>query len=135
VAPEVASALILAAAGLLVVPGTAIATRRLDARRHQDALVAAAISDVFAAMAQSTRRSDRPVALERFARAKAQLVIYAPPEIVNAVLTFERSGIPESDPEARAAIVRLSEAARAASGAGDPVPRADALALLFGPDK
>jgi hypothetical protein len=130
---DVAAALIGAGAALAVVAANGVAQRRLEARRQRDELAAAAITDVFVSLAQSTH-GNQGQALELFSQAKARLATYGSREVVEALLAFQRAGNSTTSPEGRAAIADLVRCARVSLGNKEPIPSDDVLSLLFGPD-
>jgi hypothetical protein len=125
------AALIGAAAALAVVVANGIEQRWLEARRQRDELVAAAITDVFLALAQSAH-GKRQQGSELFSQAKARLASYRSREVIDALLAFQRAGDRTLAPDGRAAIAELVRCARAALGNKDPMPPDDVLRLLFG---
>jgi hypothetical protein len=137
-APEIGAALIgvggvgLSVIGVLVsVRLTRRGNQELEARRHRSEVVAAALADVFAAMAESSF-GDQRQAMLLFAHAKARLVTYAPGEVVDAVLAFDRAGASGTNPAGQRAITALARHAREAAGVEEGIPDEDALELLFG---
>jgi hypothetical protein len=124
----VMSALIGSGAALAVVLCNALAQRRLEVRRRRDELVAAAISDVFAALAQSAFGATEQ-ANERYTRAKAQLITYGSPEVITALTAFMQAGA--NTLNGQRAIVELARWARKASGEKRAIATDDAIALLF----
>jgi hypothetical protein len=127
----VASALIGAAAALAVVVANGFAQRRLEARRQRNELAAAAITDVFVALARSAHGS-RHEASELFSQAKVRIVAYGSREVVDALLAFQRAGNNTLSPEGRAAFGELVRCARLALGNKEPIPSDDVLDVLFG---
>jgi hypothetical protein len=130
---DVAAALIGATAALAVVVLNGIAQRWLEAHRQRDELVAAAITDVFVALAQSAH-GNRQQGSELFSQAKARLAAYGSREVVDALLAFQRAGDNTLSPDGRAAFADLVRCARTALGDKDSVPADDVLRVLFGPD-
>lgn len=130
---DVAAALIGATAALAVVVFNGVAQRWLEAHRQRDELVAAAITDVFVALAQSAH-GNRQQGSELFSQAKARLAAYGSPEVIDALLVFQQAGDNTLSPEGRAAFGDLVRCARAVLGDQDSVPADDVLRLLFGPD-
>jgi len=128
---DVASALIGAAAALAVVVVNGLAQRRLEARRQRDELAAAAITDVFVALAQSAHGS-RHQASELFSQAKARIAAYGSREVVDALLAFQKAGNNTLSPEGQAAFADLVRCARLALGNKEPIPSGDVLSVLFG---
>jgi hypothetical protein len=123
---NVTAALIGAAAALAVVAANGIAQRRLEARRQRDELAAAAVTDVFLALAQSAH-GNRQQSSELFSQAKIRLATYGSREVVDAHNTLS--------PDGRAAFAELVRCARMALSDRDSVPADDVLSLLFGSDR
>jgi NAD(P)H-hydrate repair Nnr-like enzyme with NAD(P)H-hydrate dehydratase domain len=93
-------------------------------------MVCAAISDLFAALTESGY-GDQRQAEAMYVQAKARLLTYAPFEIVQALLAFERAGAIVTNPEAQKAIAALVRGARDAARGEGHVVDADAIELLF----
>lgn len=127
---QLAAGIIGAGAALLVVIVTTVANRGLESRRQRGEMVCAAISDLFSAMADSSLGDQRQANI-RYAHAKARLLTYAPAEIVQALLAFERAGSTGASPEGQEAISSLVRGARKAVRGEGNVSEADVTELLF----
>lgn len=131
---NVAAAIIGAAAALAVVAVSGLVQRWLDARRQRSELVAAAITDVFAAVTTSSLNGNQQEALETYAHAKARLATFGSRKVVDALLAFQRAGDTTATAEGQAAFAKLVLCARVGLlSKQKPLPITDVQAVLYGP--
>jgi hypothetical protein len=107
----------------------ALLTRRNEKQSRADDLLAQALNEAVAAIAEIANGAD---AQAPYASALARIALHAPPEVVEAWRRFQDDATTITD-DGRARLVTALQAARSQLG-HDSVSDADLHVLMFGPD-